>query len=424
MISSTSSANSSPIPNGWRLAKLGDVADIVGGSTPSRAVSGFWGGEIPWVVPSELTRLTGHYLKATNESVTQDGMEAAGLRLIPAKSVLLTSRATIGATAINSIPVVTNQGFQNLIPRGHATSMWLYYAVSALHGELERRAAGSTFKEVSRNSVRSLPILLPPLEEQRGIAAVLDSIDEAIEREEAIVVATERLRDAMLHELLTRGIPDRHTEWQNVPGLGTIPACWEVGRLGEVAEVVGGSTPSRSEPEFWGGDIPWVVPSELTNLPDRFLRKTADHITDRGFQEAGLRVLPAGSILMTSRATIGVTAITQIPLTTNQGFQNFVVNDDTSGLWLYFLVSSLRHEMERRAAGSTFLEVSRDSVRSCTVPLPPLPEQEQIADVLDGIEASLTQGRTQTDMLRSLKASAAEALLTGRVRVAGEVGTT
>ena len=88
--------------------------------------------------------------------------------------------------------------------------------------------------------------LLPPLEEQRAIAAVLDSIDEAIERTEEVIAATERLRDALLHDLLTRGLPGRHTEWKQVRGLGTIPACWDVVRLGDVAGICEKSRNSRA----------------------------------------------------------------------------------------------------------------------------------------------------------------------------------
>ena len=223
--------------------RLVNVAEVVGGSTPSRSRKEFWDGNVSWVVPSELTDLQGRYLKITNDSITDEGMKSSGLRLIPAGSVLLTSRATIGVTAINAIPVTTNQGFQNLVVKNGTDSLWLYYSISSLHKELKRRAAGSTFLEVSRDSVRSLPLLLPPLPEQRAIAAVLDSIDDAIERTEAVIAAMERLRDALLHELLTRGVPGWHSEWKEVPGIGTIPACWEVVRLGDVADVRNGTTP-------------------------------------------------------------------------------------------------------------------------------------------------------------------------------------
>ena len=98
--------------------------------------------------------------------------------------------------------------------------------------------AGSTgLKNLSLEWLRMLRLDLPPLSEQRAIAGVLDAIDEAIERTEAVIAATERLRDSLLHELLTRGVPGWHTEWKEVAGVGTVPACWEVVRLGEVANL-------------------------------------------------------------------------------------------------------------------------------------------------------------------------------------------
>ena len=397
--------------------RLGDVAEVVGGSTPSRTQSEFWGGDIPWVVPSELTELAGRYIQASRESITADGLESAVLKMLPVGSVLLTTRATIGLAAINTLPVTTNQGFQSLVRKNGTDSLWLYYCVSSKRRELERRGAGSTFREVSRDGVRTLPILLPPLSEQRAIAAVLDSIDEAIERTDEVIAATERLRDALLHELLTRGLPGQHSEWKEVPGLGTIPASWKAVRLRDVAEVIGGGTPSRTQPKFWGGRIPWVVPSEVTELIGRELHSSRESITDEGLRDAGLRVLPERSVLLTTRATIGATAIVALPVTTNQGFQSLVAKNAIDSLWLYYCVSSKSRELMRRGAGSTFREVSRDSVRSLPVLLPPLPEQRAIAAVLDSVDSAMERAREERCDLRSLQASTADALLTGRVRV-------
>ena len=273
---------------------------------------------------------------------------------------------------------------------------------------------------INRQDIFALPILLPPLPEQRAIAAVLDSIDEAIERTEAVIAATERLRDALLHELLTRGVPGWHSEWKEAPGIGAIPASWDVVQLGDVAEVLGGSTPSRKERTFWRGNIPWVVPSELTELKGRYLMATKESITDEGMKAAGLKLIPAGSVLLTSRATVGVTAINAIPVVTNQGFLNFVVKNGIDTLWLYYRVSALRREFQKRAAGSTFLEVSRDSARSLPIVLPPLPEQQAIAAMLDSTDAAIDRAREERDGLQSLKASTSDALLTGRVRVDAE----
>lgn len=313
--------------------------------------------------------------------------------------------------------MATNQGFQSLVGKNGTDSLWLYYCISSQRSELERRGAGSTFREVSRDGVRTLPILLPPLSEQRAIAAVLDSIDEAIEHADEVIAATERLRGALLHELLTRGLPGQHSEWKEVPGFGTIPVSWKAVRLGDVAEVMGGSTPSRARPEFWGGGIPWVVPSEVTELIGRELRSSRESITDEGLRAAGLRVLPAQSVLLTTRATIGATAIAALPVTTNQGFQSLVGKKGIDSLWLYYCVTSRSRELMRRGAGSTFREVSRDAVRSLPVLLPPLPEQRAIAAVLDSVDAAIERAREERCDLRSMQASTADALLTGRVRV-------
>ena len=137
---------------------------------------------------------------------------------------------------------------------------------------------------------------------------------------------------------------------------------------------------------------------------------------------AGLRLIPPQSVLLTTRATIGVTAINRAPVTTNQGFQNLVPNGRTDSLWLYYLIVSMRRELERRGAGSTFLEVSRDSVRSMRVPFPPFGEQQAIAAVLDSVDGTIERAREERARLQSLGASAADVLLTGRVRVASHGG--
>ncbi|MCY3952709.1 MAG: restriction endonuclease subunit S [bacterium] len=195
--------NVDQIPDGWQLVRLDDIAEIVGGSTPSRAAKEYWDGSIPWVVPSEITELSGRYLSSTKESITDVGRKSTGLKILPSNSILLTSRATIGELAINTIPVTTNQGFQNVVVKNGTDLLWLYYLLNSMRHELRRRASGSTFLEISRDSVRSLPILLPTLEEQRAIAAMLDSVDYVIETGQEEVAQQRELRTALSEALLT-----------------------------------------------------------------------------------------------------------------------------------------------------------------------------------------------------------------------------
>ena len=411
--------NRTRVPEGWRLVRLGDVAEVVGGSTPSRSVPEFWGGSTPWLVPSELTDLLGRYLTCTKESVTDLGIQSAGLKAIPAGSVLLTSRATIGVTAISAMPVVTNQGFQNLVTKNGTDTRWLYYCVSKKRVELEKRASGSTFLEVSRESVRSLPILLPPLSEQRAIATMLGSIDDAIERTEAVIAATKRLRDALLHELLTRGVPGWHTEWKNARGIGTIPACWDVMRLGDVAGVRNGTTPSRKRSDYWeNGSVPFLKTGRVNDV---FIREPDEFITSEAVVGAGAVVVPEGSVLIAmigQGKTRGMTAKLGFSAAINQNFA--AVYEPRGGLDLDFFFSWASHNYSLIRAlgqGSNQDALNRELIQRMLVPLPSTAEQKAISAAFGGVDETIEQIRQERDGLESLKVSAADALLSGRVRI-------
>ena len=378
------------------------------------------------MVPTELTDLSGRYLTVSRESITKQGLKAAGLQMLPAGSVLLTSRATIGVTAINTIPVATNQGFQNLVATAETAPLWLYYCISAIRPELERRSAGSTFREVSRDSVRSVPILLPPLPEQRAIAAVLDGIDEAIERTEEVIAATERLRDALLHELLTRGLPGRHSEWVDVPGLGTVPACWDVAAIGRCLErIEAGSSPRcESRPardDEWGvlkvSSVSWGVFQPTEN---KALLQPSDIVPRYEVRDGDLILSRANTPDLVGRAVRVRTTPPRLLLSD----KTLRLVPDPARIDPEFLLSSLRLPRSRSqiigaATGSSrsMFNVSQDSVRKMRVALPPLEEQQAIADALENVEASIERAGEERAGLQSLQASAADALLTGRVRV-------
>ena len=136
--------------------------------------------------------------------------------------------------------------------------------------EFARIANGVTRFGLTLDATRSLPILLPPLSEQRPIAAVLDAIDDAIERTEAVITATERLRDALLHQLLTRGVPGWHTQWKDVPGIGTIPAAWDVVRLGDVVTIASGQSDPK-EAKFQ--DSLFVAPDDIESGTGRLINR-------------------------------------------------------------------------------------------------------------------------------------------------------
>src|SRR4030042_4071436 len=171
------------IPVDWELVRLGDYCEVLGGSTPSTKRPEYWNGDIPWAVPTDITKLKGNVIENTEKKITEGGLAHSAAKILPTGSILLTSRATIGECAINSRSMATNQGFANLVCRKAIYNWFLLYRLKFIRKELENLSGGSTFREISKRSIREMGIPLPPFSEQKKIADILASVDEAIDHE-------------------------------------------------------------------------------------------------------------------------------------------------------------------------------------------------------------------------------------------------
>ena len=267
-------------------------------------------------------------------------------------------------------------------------------------------------------------ILLPPLPEQRAIAAVLDSIDDAIEGAEAVIAATEQLRDSLLHDLLTRGLPGQHTEWRDVPGLGTIPADWEVVRLGDVAEVQTGRAVNGKSPINDGSEVPYL---SVANVKDGYLDLTAVKTMTVSPAEIARYGLQRGDVLFTEGGDAdklgrGTVWRSEIPLCLHQN-HIFAVRPDSGVLMADFLsafaASGYGKGYFLGAAKQTtnLASVNSTQLKQMTLALPNIQEQGKIVGALSAMGVSIQLATAYWDNLRLLKESTADALLTGRERV-------
>lgn len=414
------------VPDGWRRVRLGEIAEVIGGSTPPRGDPECWNGSVPWVTPTEVTRLTGRTLGETRECITAVGVKRAGLKLLPTGTVLLTTRATIGAVARVVSPVTTNQGFQNLVPREGIDATWLYYVAQSSRPALERLAGGSTFKEVSPQSVRKLDLLLPPLSEQRAIAAVLDAVDDTIERTEAVIAATEELRRALLHELLTRGVPGMHSEWKHVPGLGTVPACWEVTTLGGCIErIEAGRSPLCETRPARDGE--WGV-LKVSSVSWGEFRPDENKALLQGVEPDTRFEIRAGDVILSRANTPDLVGRAVLVRTTPP---RLLLSDKTlrlvprpARISHEFLLLSLgtpasRAQISGAASGSSrsMFNVSQEALRDVQIALPPLDEQRRIGDLVEAHARRQTALQDALIEAKQLKSALSEALLTGRVRI-------
>jgi len=186
---------------------------------------------------------------------------------------------------------------------------------------------------------------------------------------------------------------------------------WDDVAINTFGEIVGGGTPSRATPSFWNGTIPWVTPGEIKALPGKYVQDTQERITRDGLAGSAAKLLPVGSVVVTTRATLGEAAIAAVPLTTNQGFKSIIPNEDTDSLFAYYRIQMLKPEMVRLASGTTFLEISKADFSRIRTHRPKRTEQIRIANLLDVVDQAIAKTGAVIAKLRQVRAGLLHDLL-------------
>ena len=257
-------------------------------------------------------------------------------------------------------------------------------------------------------------IPVPPLPEQQKIAAILSKVDEQISTTDKIIEKSKELKKGLMQKLFSEGIG--HTEFKDTK-IGRIPKDWETLKINQVADCYGGTTPSTVVEEYWNGNILWATPSDITKNKSEYLLDTNRKITEQGRASKNLRFVKKNGLLMTSRASIGFLNISNGDVVTNQGFINIECKDNFHYKFFYYWVLDNRKKLLSLSQGSTFLELNRKTFAKINIPVPPLPEQQKIADLLSEADAKIEKEQTQKSQLETLKKGLMQQLLTGKKRV-------
>ncbi|GAA9577627.1 hypothetical protein HpHA55_00830 [Helicobacter pylori] len=195
----------------------------------------------------------------------------------------------------------------------------------------------------------------------------------------------------------------------------TTPLNWQRVRLGDICEIIGGGTPSTQITSFWNGSINWFTPTEIGIT--KYVYKSQRTITPLGLKKSSAKLLPIGTILLTSRASIGDCAIIKEIATTNQGFQSLIPLEKVNNEFLYYLILTLKNKLLKLASGSTFLEVSPNKIKNLLIPLPPLNEQNAIANILSALDRYLCALRALILKKEGVKKALSFELLSQRKRL-------
>ena len=173
-----------------------------------------------------------------------------------------------------------------------------------------------------------------------------------------------------------------------------LPVGWAGTKIKNVCDLVGGGTPSRKIPEYFGGNIVWFTPTEIPKDKIVKISDSREKITELGLRKSSAKVVPAGSVLLTSRASIGFVAIAGTATTTNQGFASFMCNASLSNYYLAYWLWSKKHILEKQATGTTFKEISKSKLRKLDIILPPLSEQKRIVTKIESVFAKIDKAET------------------------------
>lgn len=353
--------------------KLGSVCTIVSGSTPKSSCPEYWGGSIKWVTPAEISDET-HYIEDTERHITEEGMRSCHLRMMPLGTVLLSSRAPIGKTAITKSPMCCNQGFKNLICSNSISNEYLYHFLNTKTDELKSIGRGATFKEISKKQVESITIDLPALDEQDRRTTVLNQIEGLLKRGHD---SMNRIDDLVKSRFVEMFDSEK----------------FELVKLGDYCErVTKGATPTTLGYRYQDNGINFIKVESLAEDGSIIADKVA-HISDECNDAMRRSQLRTGDIVFSIAGAIGRTAIipdSVLPANTNQALAIIRLRNPLAfdRIFLrYALISSdVTRSISSSKRGIAQVNLSLTDIKNLRVPLPPLALQQEFANFVSQVD--------------------------------------
>ncbi|MDR6901490.1 restriction endonuclease subunit S [Rhizobium miluonense] len=393
------------VPSGWRSVRLGEVAREdrsrnADGKIPSERLVGVFKND--GMIPMR-ERVKG--VSVDRCKIVQPGSFAYNPMRINIGSIARSSH--VDAVMVSPDYVVFSANERMLdgsyLEHLRRSAEWEAYVGNAGDGGVRIR--------IYFDHLAEFRFALPPLHEQRRIAEILSSVDEAIAATRAVIEQTRKVKQGVLERLLTKGIG--HTRFKQTE-IGEIPEGWDVGPLSRFGKVHTGKTPSTSDNDAWGGDTPFVTPGDLSD-ECAVIAGSNRYVSEHGTRQG--RVMPAGAVAVTCiGSTIGKTGILSEPSMTNQQINTICCSKEVS-VFVYETCVSLRSQLQRISGKQAVPIVNKSTFESICVPHPPRKEQIEIGRIARGIEEDIQNQLDTLTQLNLLKSALMSALLTGRKRV-------
>lgn len=390
----------------WKQVRLSELIELHSGGTPSKQQPKYWDGGLPWVSPKDVKVDRLHY---TEDTVTEDAI-GNGTRAADSGTLLLVVRSMILAREVPLTVVQRrmcfNQDIKAITPkpgvRNDFLIAWFFASRGAILGIVDE--AGHGTKRIQTDRLLALPVALPSEAEQERIASIIGAYDDLIEVNRRRIAALEEMARQLFEEWFVRfRFPGHEGHAIIETPEGSLPEGWKTLKIDDAFKIVGGGTPSKATLRYWNeGTINWYTPTDLTRSKTAFMDASSLQITEEGLRSSSAQLFPPFSVMMTSRATLGVIAVNTTAASTNQGFITCIPNDCVP---LTFLTQWLRTNVPMfvaHASGATFKEITKGVFRKLPIKVPPselVSMFEQVARPI--LDMTLTLERSQRRLAAS-----------------------
>lgn len=366
----------------WPVTTIGEVCEVVSGATPKTSKREFWNGNIPWVTPKDLSQLGQKHLSDSQRHITEAGLKSCSARMLPAQSVLLSSRAPIGLVAINTRPICTNQGFKSLVPRLDLISPdFLFWWLKTYEMLVQSKGRGATFREVSKKIVEDLQLPLPPLDEQRRIAEILDKADALRAKRRSALAKFDTLTQSLFLDMFGDPI--------------TNPMGWERCVVGDVVHTA--KDGPHVSPTYAESGVPFLSTRHIKR--GEIIWESLKYIDQEGANRQWKKCKPEfGDILYTKGRTTGIAA----RVNTSEPFAVWVhvallkpIVNKVHPIWFEAMLNSAYcfTQSQRYTHGIANRDLGLKRMVKIQMYLPPLAEQRCFAAVVESVEQQKTSQR-------------------------------
>lgn len=382
--------------------KLSEIMDLIGGGTPKTSVPEYWGGDIPWLSVKDFNNDC-RYVYKTEKTITEEGLKNSSTKMLCRDDSIISARGTVGEMAMLPFPMAFNQSCYGLrAKRNIVDPTFLYYLVKYNVRILRKNTHGSVFDTITRDTFSGIDIDISPIDTQRKIAGILRDLDDKIELNVKINDNLEQQAQAFFRELFVDNADPE----------------WAIGTVSDLGAVVGGSTPSKTKPEYYTETgIAWITPKDLSINRSKFIAHGENDITELGLKNSSATIMPEGTVLFSSRAPIGYIAIAAGEVTTNQGFKSVVPKPEIGTAFVYYFLKHSLPIIEGMASGSTFKEVSSSTMKGAPAVIPNTDTITRFNNFCDPIFAQQRILEMQNQSLAALRDNLLPKLMPGELDV-------